>query len=109
MALPRNSAAPEMGAAISASRQSLGSSRAKLRLRISVPAKAKTIHSRPPEISRVVSSGGIEGEAEQQQDHQGEGQRAVDGLLGAQLGAQIFGRDYHHLAEELHQPSPYRA
>ena len=47
-----------MGEAISASRQSLGSSRAKLRFRISAPAKAKTIHSRPPEISRVWSAEG---------------------------------------------------
>src|ERR1017187_1641219 len=45
-----------MGAEISASRQSLFSSRAKLRFNSSVPAKANTIHSRPPEISRVVSS-----------------------------------------------------
>src|SRR5260370_91067 len=55
---PRNSAAPGTGAAMSASRQSFGSSRAKLRFRISVPAKRKTIHSKPPEISRVVSSVG---------------------------------------------------
>src|SRR5664279_479931 len=45
-----------MGAEISASRQSLFSSRAKLRFNSRVPAKANTIHSRPPEISRVVSS-----------------------------------------------------
>src|ERR1017187_5799166 len=45
-----------MGAEMSASRQSLFSSRAKLRFNSSVPAKEKTIHSRPPEISRVVSS-----------------------------------------------------
>src|ERR1039457_4755140 len=42
-----------MGAEISASRQSLFSSRAKLRFNSSVPAKANTIQSRPPEISRV--------------------------------------------------------
>ena len=84
---------PEMGAAIRASRQSLGSSRAKLRFSISVPAKAKTIHSRPPEISRIVSCDGIEGEAEQQQDHQREGERGVDGLLGAKLGAQVLDGD----------------
>src|ERR1017187_3692849 len=45
-----------MGAEMSASRQSLFSSRAKLRFNSSVPAKANTIQSRPPEISRVVSS-----------------------------------------------------
>src|ERR1035438_3955427 len=45
-----------MGAEMSASRQSFSSSRAKLRFNSSVPAKAKTIHNRPPEIWRVVSS-----------------------------------------------------
>src|SRR5689334_22288064 len=40
---------------MSASRQSFSSSRAKLRFRISVPAKAKTSHSSPPEISRTCS------------------------------------------------------
>src|ERR1017187_3538133 len=47
-----------MGAAISASRQSLGNSRAKLRFRMRVPAKANTIQRRPPDMSRVVSSRG---------------------------------------------------
>src|SRR2546423_12259394 len=43
---------------MSASRQSFGSSRAKLRLRIKTPAKANTIHNRPPENCRVSSDEG---------------------------------------------------
>src|ERR1039458_626789 len=51
----------------------------------------------------------VEGETEQQQHDQGEGERSVDGFLGAQLGAQILGHDHQHLPDEGHHPSPYRA
>src|ERR1039458_2616179 len=159
-ALPRNSAAPEMGAAIRASRQSLGTSRAKLRFNTSVPAKANTIHSKPPDISTVSCSPGskaklnrtsmtsekasealmaslgrksvgegatgvqtcalpiypqqaaghfdgllfpgIEGETEQDQYDQREGERSVDGFLGAELRAQVFSGDHQRLPEEVH-------
>src|ERR1022692_4653155 len=56
--LPRNKAEAGMGAAMSASRQSLGNSRAKLRFKVRVPAKANTIHNRPPETSRIISCDG---------------------------------------------------
>src|SRR5215203_3982079 len=50
-ALPKNNAEPEMGEAMTASRQSFGRSRAKLRFTTRAPAKANTIQRRPPDIS----------------------------------------------------------
>src|SRR5580704_16537735 len=57
-ALTTNSAAEETGEAISASRQSFWTSRAKLRFSTSAPAKAYVIHSRPPENSWICSEEG---------------------------------------------------
>src|SRR4051794_18194716 len=57
-AFPKTSAAPEIGDAISVSRQSLGWSRAKLRLMTSAPANAKTSHSKPPASSSICSEVG---------------------------------------------------
>src|SRR5579872_1505570 len=57
-ALPRYSAELEMGEAISASKQSFGNSRAKLRFRMRAPANANTIHNKPPEKLRISSEVG---------------------------------------------------
>src|SRR5438874_11596789 len=46
-------AAGGIGAICSPSKQSLGTSRAKVRLRPSIPEKANAIHSRPPERARA--------------------------------------------------------
>ncbi len=95
-----------MGAATSASRQSLGSSRAKLRFSNSVPAKANTSQSRPRGDLAVGIRVQVEGKTEQQQDDQRERGRRVDRLFGANLGAQIFSRNDEHQPRKIHQPSP---
>ena len=71
-----------------------------------MPAKAKTIQSRPPEICARGLFRGVEGEAEQQQDHQRERERGVDRFLGAQLGAQILGGDGEALTDEAQSRAP---
>src|SRR5947209_18528475 len=57
-ALPSANAAGESGPASSASRHSFGSSRAKPRLNTKAPAKIKTRHRKPADISRSISGEG---------------------------------------------------
>jgi hypothetical protein len=95
-----------MGEAISASRQSLGISRAKLRFRISVPAKAKAIQSRPPEISRVVSSCGSKAKLNSSRITRAKASDALMASLVRSSARRSFSRDHPDVAEEPHQPSP---